>query len=360
MTGEEETDESSEEARQSQSPTPTQDSPLSSSKREPNTRILQDLYEVTDDIPLLCLYANCEPLVFEEAMKSKKWRQAMEEEIKSIEKNDTWELTTLSKGQKDIRVKWVYKAKKAKGEVEKYKARLVAKGNSQSMIVELKKSMMREFEMTDIGHMSYYLGIKVKQTNEEIFIRQERYAIEILKRFGMDKCNPVGTPIKHKIMVCFIQQVRTLSWLDIAIVTGQKQDDGRSTSGFLFFLGNNAFTWSSKKQPIVTLSSCEAEYIAATSCVCHAIWLRSMPNELHMEQEDTTEIYVDNKSARKNHDRSKHINIRYHFIRECIAKKDVRVIHTSFEDQVADNSPSHSTSEISQDKRSCLESGNQV
>ncbi|GKD47729.1 retrovirus-related pol polyprotein from transposon TNT 1-94 [Tanacetum coccineum] len=120
------------------------------------------------------------------------------------------------------------------------------------------------------------------------------------------------------------------------------KDDGRSTSGFLFFLGNNAFTWSSKKQPIVTLSSCEAEYIAATSCVCHAIWLRSMLKELHMEQEDATEIYVDNKSAidlAKNpvyHDLSKHINTRYHFIRECIARKDVRVIHTSSEDQVAD------------------------
>ncbi|GKD47730.1 retrovirus-related pol polyprotein from transposon TNT 1-94 [Tanacetum coccineum] len=62
-------------------------------------------------------------------MKSKKWRQAMEEEIKSIEKNDTWELTTLLKGQKAIGVKWVYKAKKnAKCEVEKYKTGLVAKG----------------------------------------------------------------------------------------------------------------------------------------------------------------------------------------------------------------------------------------
>ncbi|GKF55622.1 retrovirus-related pol polyprotein from transposon TNT 1-94 [Tanacetum coccineum] len=45
---------------------------------------------------------HCEPLVFEEAMKNKKWRQVMEEEIKSIKKNDTWELTTLPKGQKDI------------------------------------------------------------------------------------------------------------------------------------------------------------------------------------------------------------------------------------------------------------------
>ncbi|GKD75351.1 retrovirus-related pol polyprotein from transposon TNT 1-94 [Tanacetum coccineum] len=121
MTDEEETGESGDEVQQPESPTPTptQDSPLSSSEGEPKTRSLQELYEVTDEIPLLCLYVDCEPLVFEEAMKSKKWRQAMEEEIKSIEKNDTWELTTLPKGQKAIGVKWVYKAKKnAKGKME--------------------------------------------------------------------------------------------------------------------------------------------------------------------------------------------------------------------------------------------------
>ncbi|GJT82606.1 retrovirus-related pol polyprotein from transposon TNT 1-94 [Tanacetum coccineum] len=101
MTDEEETCESGDEVQQPESPTltPTQDSPLSSSEGEPKTRSLQELYE---------------------------------EEIKSIEKNDMWELTTLQKGQKAIGVKWVYKAKKnAKGEVEKYKARLVAKGYKQ-------------------------------------------------------------------------------------------------------------------------------------------------------------------------------------------------------------------------------------
>ena len=56
----------------------------------------------------------------------------MDEEIKSITKNDTWELTTLPRGHKAIGVRWVYKAKKnAKGDVERYKARLVAKGYSQ-------------------------------------------------------------------------------------------------------------------------------------------------------------------------------------------------------------------------------------
>ena len=69
---------------------------------------------------------------FDEAVTNKRWRQAMGEEIESIEKNKTWELTTLPKGHRAIGVKWVYKTKKnADGDVEKYKARLVAKGYKQ-------------------------------------------------------------------------------------------------------------------------------------------------------------------------------------------------------------------------------------
>ncbi|KAL5545314.1 hypothetical protein UlMin_009098 [Ulmus minor] len=96
--------------------------------------------------------------------------------------------------------------------------------------------------------------------------------------------------------------------------SGGDIDDRKSTSGFVFFMGDTAFTRMSKKQPIVTLSSCEAEYVAATSCVCHAIWLRNLLKELSMTQEEPTKICVDNKSAialAKNpvfHNRSKHID----------------------------------------------------
>ena len=74
-------------------------------------------------------------------------------------------------------------------------------------------------------------------------------------------------------------------------------DDRKSTTGFVFYMGDIAFTWTSKKQPIVTLSTCEAEYIAATSGVCHAMWLRSLLKELQMFQEEVTKIFMDNKST---------------------------------------------------------------
>ena len=108
---------------------------------------------------------------------------------------------------------------------------------------------------------------------------------------------------------------------------GRDVDDRKSTTRFLFFMGDTAFTWMSKKQPIVTLSTCEAKYIAATSSVCHAIWLRNLLKELGLPQEEPIEICVNNKSAialSKNpvfYDWSKHIDPRCHFIREYIARK---------------------------------------
>ncbi|KAH9781064.1 hypothetical protein KPL71_008321 [Citrus sinensis] len=110
---------------------------------------------------------------------------------------------------------------------------------------------------------------------------------------------------------------------------GGDVDDRKSTTRFVFFIGDTGFTWMSKKQPIVTLSTFETKYAAATSSVCHAIWLRNLLKELGLPPEKPSEIYVVNKSAialSKNpvfHDRSKHINTLYHFIRECIARKEV-------------------------------------
>ena len=106
----------------------------------PRTRSIRDLYEVAerlDNPTLFCLFADCEPVDFQEAVQDTKWRKAMDEEIEAIQKNDTWELAILLKGHKAIGVKWVYKTKKnANGEVERYKARLVANGYSQRVGID--------------------------------------------------------------------------------------------------------------------------------------------------------------------------------------------------------------------------------
>ena len=77
----------------------------------------------------MALVASADPLSYEEAVKSSKWRQAMDAEIRLIEKNETWSLTELPAGAKKIGVKWIYKTKLNEfGEMDKSKARLVVKG----------------------------------------------------------------------------------------------------------------------------------------------------------------------------------------------------------------------------------------
>lgn len=69
-------------------------------------------------------------------------------------------------------------------------------------------------------------------------------------------------------------------------------DDRKSTSGYVFMLGFGVISWSLKKQPIVILSTIEAEYVAATSCACQAIWFRNILEELQFKQEGPTTIYL--------------------------------------------------------------------
>ncbi|XP_056850105.1 secreted RxLR effector protein 161-like [Raphanus sativus] len=110
-------------------------------------------------------------------------------------------------------------------------------------------------------------------------------------------------------------------------------DDGRSTTGHLFYLNDCLITWCSQKQETVALSSCEAEFMAATEAAKQAIWLQELLEEIDGRASDRVVIKLDNKSAialTKNHvfhGRSKHIHKRYHFIRECIENELVDIQH---------------------------------
>lgn len=96
------------------------------------TNYIREAIEEEDEFNLAVITQITDPVSFEEAVKSDKWKKAMDLEIEAIERNNTWELVDLPKGSKRIGVKWVYKTKlNEKGEIEKYKARLVAKGFSQ-------------------------------------------------------------------------------------------------------------------------------------------------------------------------------------------------------------------------------------
>jgi len=118
-------------------------------------------------------------------------------------------------------------------------------------------------------------------------------------------------------------------------------EDRKSTTSVAYFLGNNLITWASQKQKIVTLSSCEAEYVAAAAA-CQGIWLSRLIGDLMGTKEASVKLFMDNMSAialSKNpvhHDRSKHIDTKYHFIRECIEEGKVEVEHVGTASQLAD------------------------
>ncbi|KAL5726897.1 hypothetical protein ACHQM5_000142 [Ranunculus cassubicifolius] len=119
-------------------------------------------------------------------------------------------------------------------------------------------------------------------------------------------------------------------------------DDRKSTSGYVFCLGSKVISWSSKKQQTIALSSAEAEYIAATEATCEATWLRRILADLQQKEEAPTTIYCDNKSAiamTKNpvfHSRSKHIEIKHHFIRDHVSKGEIQLEYVNTNDQLAD------------------------
>lgn len=103
------------------------------------------------------------------------------------------------------------------------------------------------------------------------------------------------------------------------------RDNRKSTSAYYFTLYDTAISWKSQLQKVVALSSTEPEYIAASNAIKEGIWLSRLLNELGFVDENAT-LYSDNQSAihlSKNsifHDRTKHINIKYHFIRDIISK----------------------------------------
>ena len=116
----------------------------------------------------------------------------------------------------------------------------------------------------------------------------------------------------------------------------------RSAGGMAFYLNENLVTWCSQKQKTISLSSCESEFMAATVVAKQALWLRNLISEITREKPKTVTLFVDNNSAialMKNpvfHGRSKHIDLKYHFIRECVERGQIVVKRVGTEEQKAD------------------------
>ncbi|GJU90787.1 uncharacterized mitochondrial protein-like protein [Tanacetum coccineum] len=266
------------------------------------------------------------------------------------------------KGWKIHHLKAVYK-NVSNGEfiiIAIYEDDIFVTGASLDIINKFKKRMASQFEMSDRGKLTYYLGIEVSQGKDCTEIKQERYEKKILKEAGMEDCNPVLCPMEPglklskaedepeveatqyrkspresharalKKILRYLKGTTSFGILynrsnDMKLVGYSDSshnvdiDDGQITTGHVFYLGTSPITWCSQKQTTVTLSLCEAEFMTATAAACQAIWLR--------------ELLAENLVF---HGRSKHIHTRYHFIRECVENEHVIVEHVSGENQRAD------------------------
>ncbi|GKD98293.1 retrovirus-related pol polyprotein from transposon TNT 1-94 [Tanacetum coccineum] len=271
------------------------------------------------------------------------------------------------------------------------------------------KEMSSKFQMSMMGQMSFFLGLQVSQSPGGIFINQAKYALETLKKYGMNLSDPVDTPMVDQLKldedlmgipvdqtrfrgmvgslmyltasrpdlvfaVCMCARYqakptkkhfeaikRVFRYLKGTINMGLWypkdnamsltayadadhagcQDSRRSTSGSAQFLGDRLVSWSSKKQRSTAISTTEAEYIAMSGCCAQILWMRSQLKDYGFDF-NKIPLYCDNKSAialccnNVQHSRSKHIDIRHHFIREQVENRVVELYFVETNYQLAD------------------------
>ncbi|XP_019451844.1 PREDICTED: uncharacterized protein LOC109353944 [Lupinus angustifolius] len=190
---------------------------------------------------------------------------------------------------------------------------------------DLRKSIMAllasEFAMKDFGPLSYFLGITVIIHACGLFLNQSTYASEIIARASMDSYKPSATPVdaKHKLIITsygtpyedptMYQSLYIALWLASLSTPTEKlvsytnadwrgcPNTRRSTSTYCVFLRDNLISWSSKRQPTLSRSSAEAEYMCVANVVSESCWLNNLILELHFPLPQTTLVYCDNVSV---------------------------------------------------------------
>ncbi|GJW51323.1 ribonuclease H-like domain, reverse transcriptase, RNA-dependent DNA polymerase [Tanacetum coccineum] len=241
---------------------------------------------------------------------------------------------------------------------------LIITGTPKKEIDKFKAQMEEKFEMSDLGLLAYYLGIEVTQTKGDISIKQSAYANKILKEAGMLESNETVIPMDPgtrltkntegtlvnsteywSLIGCLRYLLHTrpdLRTKDYGITYKHNggntiqgfsdssyrvnTQEGKGTTGIIFYYGDSPISWSTQKQATVALSSCESKFIAATAAATQALWLKRLLSRLTHSKEEKITIMVDNKSTialMKNpvfHRRSKHIDTKYQFIRECVER----------------------------------------
>nr|GEZ75700.1 retrovirus-related Pol polyprotein from transposon TNT 1-94 [Tanacetum cinerariifolium] len=246
--------------------------------------------------------------------------------------------------------------------VQIYVDDIIFGSTNSNLSKRFEKLMHNKFEMSMMGELNFFLGIQIHQSSRGIFINQAKYAQEILKKHGMTFCDSVGTPMATKHLDAnlsgtpidqtkYSSMVGALLYLtasrpDTMLATYSDHagclDSRKSTSGGIQFLGGDKLvSWSSKKQDCTLMSFAEVEYVSLSACCAQVLWMRTQLTDYDFHF-DKIPMYYDSKAAIAiscnpvQHPRTKHINVRYHFIKEQVEKGIVELFFVGTEYQLAD------------------------
>ncbi|GJU86167.1 retrovirus-related pol polyprotein from transposon TNT 1-94 [Tanacetum coccineum] len=236
----------------------------------------------------------------------------------------------------------------------------------QDMCDEFAKIMHDEFEMSMMGELNFFLGLQIKQMEDGIFFNQSKYIKEMLKKFGLEESKPMKTPMSSDTKLTKDEECESVDstkyrgmigtthlglWYPkgtgIETVVYADSDhagdyvDRKSTSGICTFVGCCLTSWFSKKQTALAISTTEAEYVSVGKACQQALWMKQALIDYDVRLDDVL-IMCDNKGVidlSKNlvqHSRTKHIEIRHHFLRDNVQKGHISIEKVSSVDNIAD------------------------
>nr|GEV39720.1 ribonuclease H-like domain-containing protein [Tanacetum cinerariifolium] len=230
--------------------------------------------------------------------------------------------------------------------------------SSTALLQHLIDSLHREFDMTDLGALNYFLGISAVCHSTGLFLYQRKYALQLLERAHMVNCKPSRTPVDTESKMgpdaIPVQDSTLYRSLHLyasftTYLVGYIDADWAgcpstrtSTSDYYVFLGDKLLSRSAKRQHTLLRFSVEAEYRGVANFVSETAWLRNLLRELHSHLSFATLIYCKNVSVvcmsanPVQHQPTKHIEIDIHFVRDMVTADQVRVLHVPSRFQYAD------------------------
>ncbi|GJW92837.1 retrovirus-related pol polyprotein from transposon TNT 1-94 [Tanacetum coccineum] len=210
-----------------------------------------------------------------------------------------------------------------------------------TLFIKKKELMVKRFEMSMMGEMKFFLGLQVNQFSNGIFINQSKYILDILKRFGMENCDTVPTPMVEQAKLKLDLVGKPVDHTDYRSMIGSLMYLTSSRPDIMFATCDKLVCWSLKKQNYMSIWTTKSKYVAVSGCCAQVLWMRTQLTDYGFFY-DKVPIYCDSKSAIAiscnpvQHTRTKHIDVRYHFIKDHVEKGTIELYFVGTEFQLAD------------------------